>query len=85
LPLERGRKLPERSIPRRDQDLVLQSFTKNLAILARQKSATPNRRLQFHKRRQPFIRTHNEVFSIAAVRAVYLAEKTMTSFERLLF
>jgi hypothetical protein len=44
-----------------------------------------NRRSQFHKRRQPFIRTHDEVFSIGAVRAVYLAEKTMTSFERLLF
>jgi hypothetical protein len=45
----------------------------------------PACRFKFEKRRQPFIRTHNEVFSIAAVRAVYLAEKTMTSFERLLF
>jgi hypothetical protein len=36
--------------------------------LSRQKSATPNRRFKFHKRRQPFIRTHNETLSVIAVR-----------------
>jgi hypothetical protein len=28
-----------------------------------------NRRFQFYKRRQPFIRTHNEALTIAAMRA----------------
>jgi hypothetical protein len=32
-----------------------------------------------------FIRAHSGMLSVAAMRAVYLAEKTMTSFERLLF
>jgi hypothetical protein len=29
---------------------------------------SPNRRFKFHKRRQLFIRTHNETLSVAAMR-----------------
>jgi len=37
----------------------------NLANLSRQFTATPNRRFQFHKRSQLFIRVHNETLSVA--------------------
>jgi hypothetical protein len=32
------------------------------------KPGPPNRRSQFHKRRQPFIRTYNEVLTVAPLR-----------------
>jgi hypothetical protein len=36
--------------------------------LSRQFVASSNRRLQFNKRRQLFIRSHNETLSVAAMR-----------------
>ena len=37
------------------------------AILSRHSAATPNRRFEFDKRGQLFIRTHNETLSIVAM------------------
>jgi hypothetical protein len=44
-------------------------FGKNLANLSRPIAASANRRFKFQKRRQLFIRTHNETPSVAAMRA----------------
>src|SRR5882724_9815712 len=41
---------------------------KNLAKQSNQFAASANRRFQFHKRRQLFIRTHNETLSAIAMR-----------------
>jgi hypothetical protein len=41
---------------------------KNLACLSRKFAASVNRRFQFQKRRQLFIRVHNEKLSVVAVR-----------------
>jgi len=43
-------------------------MSENLASLSRQFAASSNRRLQFHKRSQLFIRVHNEPLSVAAMR-----------------
>ena len=42
---------------------------KTSASLSRQFAASSNRRLQFHKRSQLFIRVHNEPLSVAAIAA----------------
>jgi hypothetical protein len=39
-----------------------------LASLSRQFAVTPNHRFEFHKRRQLFIRVHNETLSVVALR-----------------
>jgi hypothetical protein len=39
-----------------------------LASLSRQFAATPNRRFDFHKRSQLFIRTHNVTAPVVAMR-----------------
>jgi len=36
--------------------------------LSSKKPATPNRRFQFHKRSQQFIRAHSETLSVVAMR-----------------
>ena len=43
-------------------------FGKNLANLSNQFAASANRRFEFQKRRQLFIRTHNETLSVVAMR-----------------
>jgi hypothetical protein len=43
-------------------------FAKNPASLSSQLAATPNREFKFQKRRQLFIRVHNETLSVIAVR-----------------
>jgi hypothetical protein len=42
-------------------------FGKNLAKQSRQFAASANRRFKFHKRRQLFVRTHNETPSVVTV------------------
>jgi hypothetical protein len=42
---------------------------KTLASLSRQQTATSNRRFEFRKCRQLFIRSHNETLSVAAMWA----------------
>jgi hypothetical protein len=41
---------------------VFGEFGRNLASLSRQFAASANRRFEFQKRRQQFIRVHNETF-----------------------
>jgi hypothetical protein len=41
---------------------------KKLASLSRKLAVSADRRLQFHKRRQLFIRMHNETLPVVAVR-----------------
>jgi hypothetical protein len=43
-------------------------FGENPASLSRQKTATPNRRFQFHKRSQLILWAHNETLSVVTVR-----------------
>jgi hypothetical protein len=43
------------------------SFAKKLATLSRQFAASASRRFQFHKRRQLFIRVHNETLTVVAM------------------
>jgi hypothetical protein len=42
-------------------------FGKNLANVSRHFAASTDRRLEFHKCSQLFIRTHNETLSVAAM------------------
>jgi hypothetical protein len=42
-------------------------FGKNLACLSSQFAASANRRFEFHKRSQLFIRLHNETLSVVAM------------------
>jgi hypothetical protein len=39
-----------------------------MIVSSRDSARLSNRRFQFHKRRQLFIRTHNETLSVVAVR-----------------
>jgi hypothetical protein len=48
--------------------LATHSFVKNLLDPSRQIAASANRRFQFHKRSQLFIRADNKTFSVAAMR-----------------
>jgi hypothetical protein len=41
---------------------------KNLVILSSQIAASADRRFEFQKRRQLFIRSHNETLSVATMR-----------------
>jgi len=43
-------------------------FGKNLAKQSRQFAASANLQFEFHKRRQLFIRVHNETLSVVAMR-----------------
>jgi hypothetical protein len=47
--------------------LVETDSAKNLANLSNQFAASANRRFQFRKRRQLFIRMHNETLSVVAM------------------
>src|SRR5438067_3323824 len=61
--LKRGKKTPREGFlcPTPDSDSFSDAqFGKNLGALSRQFPAIPNRRFEFHKRSQLFIRTHNE-------------------------
>jgi hypothetical protein len=42
-------------------------FGRNLASLSRQFAASANRRFKFNKRRQLFLRTHNETLTVVAM------------------
>jgi hypothetical protein len=55
--------LPRIQISSNDGELC-----KNLTSLSRQENASPNRRFKFKKRRQLFIRVHNEALTVAAMR-----------------
>jgi hypothetical protein len=48
--------------------LVETDSAKELANLSNPFAVSANRRFQFRKRRQQFIRTHNETLSVVAVR-----------------
>ena len=47
---------------------ALGEFGRNLACLSRQLAAGANRRFEFQKRSQLFIRVHNEALTVAAMR-----------------
>jgi hypothetical protein len=48
--------------------LIFGEFGRNLASLSRQFTASADRRFEFLKRSQLFIRTHNETLSVTAMR-----------------
>jgi hypothetical protein len=72
LRLKEGKKRREResfhTLPRIQILVCAGDVAKDPARLSTQKAASPNHRFQFHKRRQLFIRTHNETLSVAAMR-----------------
>ena len=57
-------------------------FGKNLANLSNQFAASANRRFKFQKRRQLFIRVHNETLSVVAV-CVYNPDRSPFEIQRL--
>jgi hypothetical protein len=60
---ERGKSPPPDSDPFSQRD-----FAKNLTGLSSTISASAHRQFEFHKRRQFFIRTHNETLTVAVMR-----------------
>jgi len=69
--LNEGKEAVGRSALSRIQILVSVLFAKNLGNLASQFGARANRRFEFHKRSQLFIRVHNETLAVAAMRISY--------------
>jgi hypothetical protein len=65
---ERAGEVVGRSALSRIQILVSGNSAKSLASSSNQFAATPNRRFEFNKRSQLFIRAHNETLSVVAVR-----------------
>jgi hypothetical protein len=65
--LKKGKKAPGEKLPALTPVSRQRRVWKNLACSSSTITASADRRFQFHKRSQFFIRAHNETFSVAAM------------------
>jgi len=65
--LKKGKKAPGEKLPALTRFPDNAECGKNLACSSRQLAASARRRFKFNKRRQLFIRAHNEALSVAAM------------------